>query len=303
MDNPATSAARLLVSDAWIIWYEADRAFVDVEPDEDDPVWTSYLTGLVASDAAYSILTLTDLAEGTGQWYEISDVRLDQQAITCEFRVKVDASGGAVDEGAFVEIADGQARFRVWLRDDGFNIENEAAVAADLSGWHVFRFVSNGQAVCSLYLDGALAQTGLLAGFTDDYAIRFGTEPGAGYATTQWDRVRARLLSSVETAYEGGTYVTISGTFVITDLEVGQTALEIVDHSGDAEFSFCEYPTLTFVGGASLEAAGIIATVIADTDGSGFVVEIYNDSYSEYGYYYGGSAPDIQVAWTRRGLV
>jgi hypothetical protein len=95
---------------------------------------------------------------------------------------------------------------------------------------------------------------------------------------------------------------TISGNEIVVGLAEGSAPTFItVNHSGDADFAFCEYPR-------TAAPDGVVVRVVAsrdngdDTTGAQFVLEIENVSFGG-GFDYGGTPPDIAIDWTRTGVL
>lgn len=117
----------------------------------------------IAAEAGESViysLALADLdaAEGT--------------LLQTSLRVNSDTCG--TGQGLCFSLFDGVYQFALWLRSDGLNLDGEANVVVDLTLLHTFTLRTIG-AVCEVYVDGELLQTGGPCGITTDKGATFGT--------------------------------------------------------------------------------------------------------------------------------
>ena len=287
----------LIDSNYWLTWYKGLY-----DPDAETPPWTKSLVGTVGYDKTQGIVTLTDTDNLTGLRYSLDPGSLSNSAGTIlEARMRVIASSSGPDTGALLSISDGLCQFRLWLRADGLNLQDQANEAVDMTVWRYVRLVAT-WIDASVYVDDNLIQRGHLNALTDKQEITFGTVPDYGFATTQWHLVRARRMQTYEGIKEVGWLVTI-GPYcsAIEDLPIGSAVTMSVTHPDGTDFAWAEMPIFTATDGTTLESKGVLVRALCDTDGKGFEVEFYNDSYGGDTGYYG--VTHVGYCWSRRGLV
>jgi hypothetical protein len=173
-----------------------------VLPDADDPVWVEMRGGDPEAAVSGSVLTITDDAAAEFLYYGAADATLSNAAGTwLEARVQItDATGLAANRGSALAIHDGAYQFTVWLRSDGFNIDNEAHVDLDFTSWRRVRFVAKGKG-CQLFVDGALRQTGSYMNESAKQLVTFGSWADA------YQQYQHRTGGDV--TVEGGQVITI----------------------------------------------------------------------------------------------
>lgn len=118
-------------------------------------------------------------------------------------------------------------------------------------------------------------------------------------AITLKDNADGAVSSFAVQLGSGFSLTTISGSETIVGLAIGDDENFTVDHSGDADFAFCEYPRWTVPVGVVLTP--LYAQENADaTNGAQFVFNIKNISVAVDGY---GDPGDIVISWTRAGVL
>ena len=300
----------LLPTRRWLTIYDGCREFANVLPSGETDPWTRHATGVVTETLLHGILTTTDLADGSGLYYDHDLALSNETGSILDARCQINAGSSAVNTGALMVINDGTYQACAWLRPDGVNLQERENCAVDMTYYRRVRLVLKGLDV-ALYIDDRRIDYGPLSGLTSDSQVAFGTKSNYGYATVQWDYVRARCMLTSEVLKEATSIVTIGpicGT--IADLSAdsdGDSWLVLdVDHSDTATFSFAEVPIFTDGDGDSLEDKGVLVEFICDVHDSegtstGFKVKFTNFSYS--GDSYGSALTDIGWCWTRRGMV
>lgn len=157
----------------FLVWY---RASTSSFPPDSVPSWDEDLDGEATHEFVSSLLDIEITGDGDSLHYSIDlpDLNTDL-GTTMEANVKILTSDTGEDHGSALSVSDGSWQSVVWLRADGFNIEGQPHVPADLSDrLHRIRLISR-QGGCRVYVDGLLRQQGLAVGTTSQKNVTFGS--------------------------------------------------------------------------------------------------------------------------------
>ena len=293
-------------STEWSVIYDAIGDDVSVDPDGHAQAWTREVVGTpthVSSNGLFALAT-TNAAHQCLYHYDDSGYATYTGAYI-ETLVKVATSTSAIDKGVIVGVELGDAAGAAFIRAAGVNLMGASNVAKDMTGWHWVRLGVYG-AETRLWIDGTLVQAYGVSYLTSNKRALFGISDGRGPANATFRYVQARPMWGGERLWSDAL-MTI-GPFSITCTDLAAAAdgssyhIVQVNHATDAAFSLAEPPVFAMAGHTYIYNAGVLVELLGECTGSTFEVKVTNLSYTADGGY-GTSAPDINLTWTRTGLV